>query len=238
MKTQDMRDLIIAAQTAEGFMQKMAINDIIIEIMQNHMHRHLAKYYKKNTVGTLDRSDMEQIFLIACTNAIQIADPFIGNPMLFILQKGKWAVSDELRKLYRRNLRQYCHCCGAETRLHERGGTPICPKCGAAGEDNIEREQFNITDDGTMSVNVMGNDKMDDMIHEDIILYQFRSKLTGKPLEVFDLIMYHGYDRDSCNNYQKEIAEKMGISQANVNTRIRQIKQTYMEYREEFFENE
>lgn len=230
MQVQDIQNLLIAAQTETGYAADVARNDLIIEIIDNHMHRHLAKYYKKSTVGTIDRDDIDQIFLIACSNAIAITDPYIGNPLLFILQKGKWAVSDEIRKLYRRNLRQYCHRCGTGTRLNERAGEPICPKCNAIGNEWIEREQFNMTDDGSLSAYVESDENLAEEVESNIGIEQFRNTLKGRVQEVFDLIIYEGYDRDSCKNYQKELSELMGISQANVNARIRTIKAQYTKW--------
>ena len=42
--------------------------------------------------------------------------------------------------------------------------------------------------------------------------------------------MLKGFDRDGCKNYIKEIAEKMGVGQANINLRLRAIKKELKEY--------
>ena len=234
MSVEEIRKLIIVAQSDDEVYASIALTDLLIEIMDNHMERHISKYYRKATVGGLDIDDMKQIFLLACSQAIEQADPFIGNPLLYILQKGKWAIVDELRKGYRRNIRQYCHSCDTETRLNERGGIPICPKCGESEEGLVERVQVNISDDGT-AMEFKKDDKMDieEDVMGDILIEEFRKRLAGRKAEVFDLIYYHGYDRNSCTNYQKEIAEILGITTSNVNLRLRQIKKEWKEFVEE-----
>lgn len=234
MSLEEIRRLIIIAQSDEDVYANIALTDLLIEIMDNHMERHISKYYKKATVGGLDIDDMRQIFLIACSQAIEQADPFIGNPLLYILQKGKWAIVDELRKGYRRNIRQYCHSCDTETRLNERGGKPVCPRCGESEEGLVERVQVNFSDDGT-TMEFKKDDKIDieESITGDLLVEEFRKRLTGRKADVFDLIYYHGYDRNSCTNYQKEIAEILGITTSNVNLRLRQIKKEWEKFVEE-----
>lgn len=230
----EIKQLIIVAQTDEDIYADMALTDLLMEIVDNHMEKHISKYYRKATVGGLDRDDMRQIFLFACSRAIEQADPHIGNPLLYILQRGKWAITDELRKTYRRNIKQYCHSCDTETRLNERGGVPICPKCKESEIGMVERIQFNTSDDGEAMQYVIDDDtNIGDSIAGELLIEDFRSRLVGRVGEIFDLIYYYGYDRDSCQNYQKEIAELLGISTSNVNLRIRQIKKAWAKFAEE-----
>lgn len=235
MSMGDIRNLIVVAQSDENEISaNTALTDILIEIMDNHMERHISKYYRRATTGGMDEDDMRQIFLIACSKAVEQADPFIGNPLLYIVQKGKWAITDELRKGYRRNIRQYCHTCHTETRLNERGGTPICPNCGESEEGLVERIQINATDDGTvMSYKQDDSVDIEESVAGEMLISGFRSRLSGRKADIFDMIYYYGYDRTSCKNYQKEIAGVLGITTSNVNLRIRQIKKEWKEYLEE-----
>lgn len=228
MTLADIKNLITVAQ-GEGFESDIALTDILIEVMDHHMDRHLAKYVNKDTVGGMDADDIRQIFLINVSSAIRIADINIGNPLLFILQKGKWAVIDELRRGYRQAIRQYCHECGSETRIHEIGGQVICPKCQSSKK--VERMVVNSLDDGTV-LNYVVDESMDidEMLGSEMIVERFRQSLSGRKREVFELVMYEGYDRDSCKNYIKEVAEVMGVTPTNVNLRLRQIKEAWIEY--------
>lgn len=230
---QDIKNLIRVAQSDEPIAADMARTDLLIEISEEHMERHIYKYTRKNTVGGMDADDMRQIFLIACSIAIDDADLDKGNPLLFILQRGKWKIVDELRKTYRRNIRQYCHSCETETRVHEKNHVVQCPKCGTTG-DCVERIQFNMTDDGTLTATVM-DESMDlaEAANSRLVVDEFRKRLEGRKADVFDLIINEGYDRDSCRNYIKEISEVLGVTPANVNKRLRQIKEEWALYIEE-----
>ena len=91
-----------------------------------------------------------------------------------------------------------------------------------------------IRDAGT-AMEFKKDDKMniEEDVMGDILIEEFRKRLAGRKAEVFDLIYYHGYDRNSCTNYQKEIAEILGITTSNVNLRLRQIKKEWKEFVEE-----
>lgn len=222
--------LITSAQAGEIW----ATNDLIAHIMEEHSGKVINKWVRKNTVSGMDRDDIEQIFLIGCAKGIEMADPHVGDPLRFIIQKGTWAIKDELRKNYRKDLRQYCTNCNSDTRLNQEGGQYVCPKCGAEGTDHIEVYQRNSLDDGTVT-SMIAEEAMgiDEKIAEDEVVGAFRARLSGKKLEVFDLIMVEGFDRDSCKNYIAEIAEQMGVSKGNVNLRLKAIKQEWREYKEE-----
>lgn len=228
----DIKNLISATQGTDEIISEMARTDILFEITDNHMDRHLSKYIKKNTVGSLDADDIRQIFLIACSVAIDEANINIGNPLLFILQKGKWAVIDELRKTYRRDIRQYCNSCQVETRIHEIGHVITCPKCG--GTEGIERVQVNMTDDGSLSAHVVAESiDISDATASQMVVDKFRDRLTGRKADVYDLIMVQGIDRDSSDNYIREVADILGVTKSNVNIRLRQIKEEWSKYMNE-----
>ena len=232
MNINDYKNLITVAQEGQTIMADMAVNDILADIMEFRMKPMLSKYRMKLTGGSmLDYEDLQQIFLIACSTAIPEANPEIGNPMLFLLQKGKWAVVDALRSSYRQVIRQNCSNCNSNTRLHELGGVPICPKCGATGHQHIKREQVINSDDGTVLNQITDNLSSTEMEIEDkLLIEKFKYKLTGRKLEIFELIIEQGYDRDGCKNYIKEIAEYLGVGQANINLRLRDIKNLLKQY--------
>lgn len=226
MNMNDYKNLVTIAQGEDKAMAGIAKNDILADIMQFHMKPILYKYKSKLTAGSMiDYEDLEQIFLIACSNAIEEASTEIGNPMMFITQKGKWAVIDTLRNSYRKVLKQHCKECGATTRLNEKAGVPICPKCGAEGHDKVTREQFVNNDDGEVLHQIaMDKPSTEDEVEYKVLIEEFKSRLSGRKLEIFQLIIEEGYDRDNCKNYIKEIAEKLEVGQPNINLRLRQIK--------------
>lgn len=240
MNMNDYKNLIAIAQGEDKTMAGIAKNDILADIMQFHMKPTLYKYKSKLTAGSMiDYEDLEQIFLIACSNAIEEASIEIGNPMVFIIQIGKWAVIDTLRSSYRKVLKQHCKECGATTRLNEKAGTPICPKCGAGGHDKVIREQFVNSDDGEILHQIaMDKPSTEEETEYKMLIEGFKSRLTGRKLEIFQLIVEEGYDRDNCKNYIKEISEVLGVGTANINLRLRDIKKALTEYLAEIEEME
>lgn len=232
MKTlEEMKMLIWMAQNSEDQEKRnWAVRDIIEEIQKYHMWKHIAKYTRV-TISGLDVDDIKQVFLIGVAEAIPHVDINIGDPVMYLIQKGKWAVLDLLRKHYRNDLRQYCHACFTETRLHEKGGVPICPVCGETGHSGlVERISRNNLDDGTYLNFVSDELSLEDIVTSNYLVEQFRNRLSGRRREVFDLIMISGYDRHSCKNYIKDIANLLGITPSNVNIRLRQIKKAWREY--------
>ena len=235
MKINDYKNLILVAQGNDKLMAQIAKNDIIADIMETSMRSALAKYRNKTTAGNMiDYEDLQQIFLMACSEAIDIVDTEVGNPKIFIIQKGKWAVINALTSTYRQTLKQHCLECGATTRLNEKAGNPICPKCGAEGHNKVIREQFVNTDDGTVLHQVaMEGQSIEEEIEYQELIADFRMGLNGRKLEIFDMIIEKGYDRDNCKNYIKEIAEELGVGVANINLRLRDIKKALTQYLEE-----
>jgi hypothetical protein len=234
MKTpEEVVQLITVAQDMEAseLKRKWAVNDLLADIIQYRMDYHIAQYIRDITVSGIDKSDVQQTFTIGCAGAIETVKVGVGDPMMFILQKGKWAVVDLLRKHYRADLRQYCHNCTTDTRVHAVAGVATCPSCGASGDKLVERVVFNNLDDGTIlsTVAYTGLDLQSAVVSK-MVVDEFRSRLSGRKLDVFDLIMVKGYDRDSCNNYIREIAEVLGVTSSNINIRLRQIKEEWTSF--------
>lgn len=220
--------LITAAQENDWESEE-ALTDILMDISDHHMDRSLRKYIDKATVGAMDADDLRQTFLIGCSEAIATADSDIGDPLAFILQKGKWKVIDALRGAYRRDLRQTCDQCGNETIIYERGGVPICRKCGAEGYQYIERYSRIEGDDAALLTATNGQISVQDIVIAKTLVEAFRDTLEGRKKDVFDLLI-NGYDRESCQNYTKEIGEVLGVSTANVGKRMRQIRESWSEW--------
>lgn len=234
MKTpEEVVQLITIAQDmgASELKRKWAVNDLLADIIQYRMDYHIAQYIRDITVSGIDKSDVQQTFTIGCAGAIEMAKVGVGDPMMFILQKGKWAVVDLLRKHYRGDLRQYCHKCSKETRVHAVAGVATCPSCGAVGDKLVERICFNNLDDGTVLTTVANTGlDLQSAVVSDMVVQEFRSRLSGRKLDVFDLIVVKGYDRDSCDNYIKAVAEILGVTSSNINIRLRQIKEEWVKF--------
>jgi predicted RNA-binding Zn-ribbon protein involved in translation (DUF1610 family) len=233
--TEEVVNLIMVVQDpmASELKKKWAMNDLLADIIKYRMERFVAQYIRDVTVSGLDASDIRQAFLIGCSDAIPQADVNVGDAMMFIIQKGKWAAVDLLRKHYRADLRQYCHSCSRETHLNEKGGRVICPKCGASGDGVVERITQNNLDDGTVLNMVAYGGNLQNKVVSRMFVEEFRQRLTGRKRDVFDLVVVKGFDRESSTNYMRECAEILGVSQQNINIRMKQIKEDWLAYTSE-----
>lgn len=229
IKADEYKALIVVAQ-GEGLESEQALGDILIDISIHHMESNLRKYINKATAGAIDLDDLRQSFLIGCSEAVAVTDIKIGDPLAFILQRGKWRAIGELGKAYRRDLRQICLCCGIDSAIFGRLGVPACRKCGAEGYQCIDRYEVAKKDESAILLAVDGRKDFQDTVVSQMFVEVFRDNLTGRKREIFDFVMYGGFDRDSCKNYIVSIAEHLGISSSNVNLRLRAIKKDWTNY--------
>lgn len=220
----EFKKLLVITRGEDAVNAQFAMNDLLLDIQQYKMG---AIYRYKQAITSanyLDGEDLESVFLMACYEAILIADIEKGDPMKFIIDRGKKRVIDEVRKSYRRTLKQHCKSCESTTRIHSVGGVPVCPKCGASGE-LVKTEQMVHGDDGTVLNTIVGVQSFDDQVCDQIILDGFKSRLSGRVLDVYELIVEQGYDRGACKNYIADVAEELQISKPNVNKRLRTLRE-------------
>lgn len=233
----DFKNLLVISRGEDKVSAQFALNDLLLDIQQNKMG---AIYRYKQAISSanyLDGEDLESVFLMACYEAILVAEVEKGDPMRFVLDRGKKRVIDEVRKAYRRTLKQYCKSCESTTRTHTVKGVPTCPKCGASGE-MVKTEQVVHGDDGTVLNTVVGINAFDNDIHEQMILDGFKSRLSGRVLDVYELIVEQGFDRGACKNYIADVAEELQISKPNVNKRLRTLRDELTSYLAELHDEE
>lgn len=228
---EEVKTLILQAQNSDNMYKDSATSTLLADIVQHYMN-HIIGKYKRSTrlIGSgFDAEDIEQIFLMACTNkGIRTARIDIGDPIMYILQTGKWAVLDALRSSFRKTIRQHCRDCFAETRLFETGGIPQCPQCASV---KVERIAISTLDDGTVLHYQPDRTNVERMVLDKLTIEEFRNRLKGRKREVFDLIL-QGLDRDACKSYIGEIADTLGVSTSNINQRLRQIKSEWAQFKQ------
>jgi DNA-directed RNA polymerase specialized sigma24 family protein len=81
---------------------------------------------------------------------------------------------------------------------------------------------------GALLDRIPSRDSPEDRAIQRLNLQQFAATLTGRKRDVWNLIVERGYDRESCKNYIREIADILGVTPGNVNLRLRQIKAAWM----------
>lgn len=205
---------------------------LVLSYVHTHIGRYVNKYRKAVVAIGLDMFDIEQAFLLGVFEGLGVVDLSIGDPFRYLLQRGDWKARDEIRKAYKQVLRVYCHECKSEVQYYQIWGVVTCPKCGARGEHVVETFQHTIPDDGTL---IGFYDKGEELTLEEryvseAFVAEFAATLRGRQRDVWDMVMNRGIDRSSATNYIKEIAAALGITPANVNIRLRQIRQKWLEY--------
>lgn len=205
---------------------------ILLEIKEDHMRKHLRKYADRIVCSAMDEEDLQQVFLIECARAIDEADPTIGDPLMYVIQRGKWAVGNVLRDTYKKEYRFYCRECGGITRPSTTAGFRECGNCQEAIDPLIDAFRRHESIDEN-PLDLSRSDSMEDRVVDDSLISAFEEGLTGRKADVFRLIYREGYDRESCRNYIKEVAGALGITTANVSKRLRQIKKEWLSYKEE-----
>ncbi|MBX9955097.1 zinc ribbon domain-containing protein [Peribacillus simplex] len=220
----DYRTLIAAAQGGD----QEATNSLLGHL-QNEAYKHLGRY-SRSKISYIDYSDILQQYLIGCVEGIRTAKADVGDPMRYIVQRGKWAAVDSMRSGYSKDLRQWCSDCGKDTHINQRGGTPICPKCHG---ENVERDYI-ADGNGSESLAYIATEfePIEDIVVANEYFRAFRDTLEGRKKDVFDLLI-NGYDRDNCQNYTKEIAARLGVNTANVGKRLRQIREAWRLFTEQ-----
>ncbi|KIL38007.1 hypothetical protein SD70_29360 [Gordoniibacillus kamchatkensis] len=195
-----------------------AANDLLYHIAHEYRERKLHKFFAPG-MPYADRDDIRQAFLIGCYAGIMKARLNIGDPLAFILNKGLWAVADVIRRDGQKELQQECSGCHATSKPNRVHGRYVCRRCES---DQVELRRRVIPHAETIEVTGHNQD-------DRLTVQEFHDQLTGCKRDVFDLIM-RGYDRDNCRNYLKEIGQILGISAANANLRLQQIREAWVQY--------
>ncbi|AZS49238.1 sigma-70 family RNA polymerase sigma factor [Bacillus phage vB_BpsS-140] len=247
MTVEEIKNLVVLLQTTEDKQHReWALSDLVHEAME-YMDSTCHPLAKKGRSIGMSLDEIKQEYIIQVATALTYhADARKGNPLLFSVWKAKHLILDLIRKEMRKKVRQYCHSCDNDTYLNKINGSNVCPRCGESNPSKVDLVSLYVVDGANgedADNNYSQMDKislqkhldysLEDGVTDSDLINRFRSRLSGRRLEIFDMIILDGYDRDSCTNYQKEIALKFGVSQTNINTRIRQIKQAWLEFKEE-----
>jgi RNA polymerase sigma factor (sigma-70 family) len=180
-----------------------------------------------------DFDDFMQEFLIGAYEGLKTVN-VDQSPMGWIVQKGLWKSKDYLRSGYRRLIFQYCDICHRRTQVANKNREPYCPHCGNQDPATLHRNNTYTPIDMTApdSVGSMLEDghNLIGELETQTIMLEFLARLSGRTLDIARAILVDGIDRDSSRNYQREVAESLGISQSNVNIRLRQVRKALTEF--------
>lgn len=222
-----MEGLIEVIEKAKGG-DRHAKNDLVRMMLNDGCMKQLNRYLYVNRL--LSASDVQGEFWLGVVKAIPVVKTDIGNPLQFLTWKGLNAVKSALRKNIRKEVYYTCEDCGhTHSIVRERGGLYKCQACGSFDIITQQRElpashlltalsYHQPTPRENILIKIDFNEKIG----------KLRITLSSQENRVLDYIM-KGYDRTTCKNYIKEIAEEMGVSPQCVNQYLNRIKKKLLE---------
>lgn len=232
-------ELITASQSGD----EDATNKLLQIIKDQHMGRYTRRFIRRNVL--VDQEEIESEFLVGCWAAIKKAKLDIGNPVNFICWKGSLKVLHLFRTKLRDGVRINCSTCGTGTLVYKaKLKRAVCGKCGAT---DVQTYMI-VMDESQMNPEISGNavvmpwDKIaqdnmqDEADHQfsnityDIMVEEIRSRLNGRVLQLFDVMVVEAINRDTSDNYLSEIATRWGVSTACVSIYLRKLRSKVAEY--------
>ena len=228
MQLEGTLDLVSKAQDGD----EIATESLIKIIKNYHMPRYVGKYRGRNVL--IDDADIESEFLMGAFKALNQAKLDLGNPINFICWKGSKAVQSLFRTRLRNEVNYQCLSCGHEGLIGWKYKTPVCKSCDSddihtwmmtiqASDTNDSLEEFT-------SSRRMSADYAWQLAVHGIQIEEMRARLSGRALELFDIIIFEGINRDSSKNYLQEIANRWGVSTTAVAMALRKLRRDILIY--------
>lgn len=213
--------LIIKAQSGD----KCAENDVIVMIRDKFMMRRVSKFLGKNR--QVDNEDIKQEFLIGVALSIQKVSLDIGDPVEYLIGQGIFRVRSYMRKHIIQGTIQVCSDCGGKHRLNKVGNGYQCLKCGSM---RVETFEINDYDEIALQSMADSSDFVNELISE-LAVKEFKDTLVpGTNTYALFELLEGGIDRDSSDNYIKEISKIWGSSQQNVVQNMRKLQTRYNDH--------
>jgi hypothetical protein len=162
----------------------------------------------------VDDADIASEFMFGALKALDKVSFDRGDPMLYLLWKGNLAVAHLLRTRIQRGVKAHCFVCAKARPIRTVGGKPTCRTCGSR-----DLNTYMVEDSGSvLTADGRRVDILDKTVGLDaeavwnvatygIQIQEMRSRLRGRVLELFDMIVVKEVNRDSSQNYLREIEE-------------------------------
>lgn len=211
MNLQQVADLLTRAQSGD----EEAKNELVRAMIDNGCMKRLSRYLYMNKM--LEPDEVKGEFWFGVAHAIAQTKPTVGNPLVFLSQKGIWRVVAVLRERLSDGVVLACVGCGKTRSLTRRASGLPCPSCAGTQYETYKKSLW-IEDVPEPMVEGAWD-----------IVNDFRKTLSGRDLDVFDLIV-NEYDRDNSINYIMEIAKKLGVSGALVAKHIKRLRVKFKIY--------
>ena len=202
----EINSLLSKAQSGD----EEAKNKLIYAMLEDGCMKRLSRYLYLNRL--LEPDEVRGEFWLGVAQSINKAKP-LGNPLRFLHQCGVWQVVAVLRQRLSNGVSWACLACGKGGSLNRRATLAACPRCASIEIETKEKVVYI----GEYEYTYKPQDNSTDFVED------FKTKLQGRELQVFNLIV-DGCDRDSTQNYIKEIANTLKISPPCVAIYLRRIR--------------
>lgn len=218
-------DLVARAQNGDD----LATTELFNIIREYHLPRYVGRYFGKNVV--VSNEEIESEFLLGVWKAMPKAKLDVGNPVNFMCWRGQKAVQSLMRSNIRRETRFECLECGQTGIMGYRARVPVCTMCGTPDVytwmvEDAEPEGFDIW---SVSTGVSAETAWQLAVYG-IQIEEIRGLLSGRTLELFDILILEGINRDSSTNYLREISERWGTSKVRVVQCLRKLRRAIESY--------
>jgi hypothetical protein len=208
---------------------ELAITELIGIIRDFHMPRYVGRYYGRNVVVSDD--EIESEFLLGVWKALPKAKLDVGNPLNFMCWRGQKAVQTLMRNNIRRETRYQCLECSNTGTMAYKLRVPVCGVCGTDDiytwmietAHPVDSSGDSLVDSSLYGVGVTAETAWQLAVYG-IQIEEIRERLNGRVLELFDIIVLEGVNRDSSKNYLREVAERWGVSQMRVVHALRKLR--------------
>lgn len=220
---------------------ELATERVLSLINQHHKHGYIQQYAGRNVL--YDRDELDSAFMMGCFEAMEVVDPDLGNPLLFILWRGQRKMLGYIKKIFRRGLRLRCYDCGHRGAARRGRGKVKDITCGSCGSTNVDTFMLIM---GITATNSDGEPLVEDevatamsiddipveadlwferMTHQ-IAIEEVREHLSDDAgvLRLFDKMIIEEINSQTTNNYLKEIADDWDITPQAVSYYLRRLR--------------
>lgn len=226
-------DLVEKAQSGD----EVALTSLINLVRTHHMPRYVGRYSGRNVL--VGDEEIESEFLLGVFKALPKAKLDVGNPINFMCWKGSKAVQTLFRKRIRSEVKYRCLSCGHTDHLGWKEKVPACRECGS--DDLWTWMVAHADQNRDQKANKLAYYSAEGVSAEDawqlatfgIQIEEIRARLSGRALELFDIIILEGVTRDASRNYLQEIAERWGVTTTAVAIALRKLRRDVLAYIED-----
>lgn len=221
-------DLVRKSQDGD----EVALTNLMKVVKTYHMPRYVGRYRGRNVL--VSDAEIESEFLLGVFKALPKAKLDVGNPLNFMCWKGSKAVQSLFRQRIKKEVRYQCLECGDEATLGWADKVPVCKICESKDlhtwmvTSYDDEEEYSLID----NVSDRDNETVWQMAVYGIQIEELRERLSGRALELFDIIIIEGIDRDSSKNYLQEIADRWGVTSVAVAISLRKLRRDVLAYME------